>query len=584
LTDVTRRSVAVVPFGGRSADPRVGAWGRQIARRLVDRFADHSALELKPVFLVAMGDTASDPGYLVFGSTPDPALAAQYGASLGTTHALVGLLRSDGADRALEVTLVDVAAKRGIATLAHPIPSGALAAAEPALATWLATALGTDPPPAGTPMTEPAYAALLEGMDEEVSATLLAASDARGAGEARMRAAARYLEALRADPSASAAEERLLVLAAESLERGDEGTFVEPLETLTEMAPRSWRGQYLLGELRRVSGNPSGAIVAFEHADALHPLRDADSIRLAELYIDADAESTARSRLRRIKPDSAEYAHAQDVLGVLAVQRGDLDEAAAALQRAASAGPRDGPILARLAHVLAAKGDLASAIARYREAIPLGAPADARLGLARALVASGDRDAATAELDGLLRVAETGETAAHGRRLLLGLRRRDLEERLERAGHAAVAGPESGLAAASAELDTVVAAEPALWEAHFAIGLIARRRGEAAAAERAFARVLELWPDQPDALHELGVALLMAERTGDAVPLLDAAARLRPDDAGYLADAGFAQLRAGNLHAARERLALASELDAHDPITQAYLQELARVETAGRPN
>ena len=83
----------------------------------------------------------------------------------------------------------------------------------------------------------------------------------------------------------------------------------------------------------------------------------------------------------------------------------------------------------------------------------------------------------------------------------------------------------------------------------------------------------------------LGVALLMAERTGDAVPVLDAAARLRPNDAGYLADAGFAQLRAGNLNAARERLALASELDADDPITQAYLQELARVEqVAGRAN
>ena len=66
--------------------------------------------------------------------------------------------------------------------------------------------------------------------------------------------------------------------------------------------------------------------------------------------------------------------------------------------------------------------------------------------------------------------------------------------------------------------------------------------------------------------------------------MLDAAARLRPEDAGYIADAGFAQLRAGNLPAARERLAIASELDADDPITKAYLLELARVETTGRPN
>ena len=579
-----KRSVAVVPFGARSADPRAGAWGRQIARRVVDAFADHPALDLKPVFLVAMGDQPSDAGYLVFGSTPDPALAAQYGASLGTTHALVGVLRVNGSGRTLEATLVDVAVRRAIATLAHPIGPGALAGAEPALAGWLAAALEADPPKPAPPIAEAAYAALLEGMDEEVNATLLSASDARAAGEARGRAATRYLDALRADPAATAAEERLLVLAAESLERGDEATFVEPLETLTDLAPRSWRGHYLLGELRRLSGDASGAVVAFEHSDALHPLRDADSIRLAELYLDAGAPSSARSRLRRIKPGSPDYAHAQDVLGVLALQRGDLDEAAAAFERALDAGSRGAATLARLAHVLAAKGDVGRAIERYRESLALADSGDARLGLARTLVASGDRDAAASELETLLRAATVGETAANARRLLLGLRRHDLEEQLERAGQVAVAGPDEALRAAMAELDTVVAAEPALWEAHFARGLIARRSGDASAAERAFTRVLELWPDQPDALHELGVALLMAERTRDAVPLLDAAARLRPEDAGYLADAGFAQLRAGNLPAARERLAIASELDADDPITKAYLLELARVETAGRPN
>lgn len=578
------RSVAVVPFGARSGDQRAGAWGRQIARRLVDRFADHASIELKPVFLVAMGEKAADAGYLVFGSTPDAALAAQYGASLGTSHALVGALRVDEADRALEATLVDVHRKTGMATLTHPIPPGALADVEPALAAWLAAALDGDPPPATPGMAEPAYAALLEGMDDEVNATLLAASEPQGAAAARARAAAKYLDAIRSDPSASAAEERLLVLAAESLERGDESAFVEPLETLTELAPRSWRGHYLLGELRHVSGNASGAVVAFEHADALHPLRDADSIRLAELYIDAGAESSARSRLRRIKPDSDAYAHAQDLIGVLAVQRADLDEAAAAFERAVTAGPRDGATVARLAQVHAAKGDVSRAIERYRQALTLGAAADARLGLARALVASGERDAAAAELETLLGAVKIGETAANARRLLLGLRRHDLEERLERAGQAAVSGSDAALAGADAELAQIVAAEPDLWEAHFATGLIARRRGDAIAAERAFERVLELWPAQPDALHELGVALLMEERTADAMRMLDEAARLRPEDAGYLADAGFAHLRAGDLPAARERLVLASELDADDPITQSYLQELTRIETAGRPN
>ena len=57
---MTARSVAVVPFGARSSDPRAGAWGRQIARRLVDRFSGHAELELKPVFLVALPEAAGD--------------------------------------------------------------------------------------------------------------------------------------------------------------------------------------------------------------------------------------------------------------------------------------------------------------------------------------------------------------------------------------------------------------------------------------------------------------------------------------------------------------------------------------------
>ena len=614
------RSIAVVPFGVRSLDPRSGAWSRQIARRLVDRFADHPAIALKPVFLVALPEGTADAGYLVFGSTPDASLAAQYGASLGTTHALAGVLSVGDDGRRLEVTLTDVPTKRTVSSFASAYPDGTLQEAEPALAQWLAQALEVTVPPGGLPAAnEAAYAALLEGMDEEVNATLLASSDPGATAAARSRAVSRYLEAVRADPASGAPQERLLVLAAESLERGDEAVFVEPLEDLTTIVPGSWRAHYLLGELRRFTGNVNGAIVALEHADSLHPLRDADSIRLAELYVDARAEASARSRLQRIKPESAEYAHAQDVLGALAVQSGDLEGARAAFERAVSSGTRNGAIFARLAQVQAAQGDATGAMAtfdratsgadpswelgaahaawlhafgdlpraveRYREAVGRGAPSETQLDLARTLVASGEHAAAEAELDVLLRDGPVGEVAAHARRLRFGLRRHDLEERLERAGRAAVSGPDDALDGARSDLESIVTAEPELWEAHFALGLIARRQSDGMTAEIHFKRVLDLWPKQPDALHELGVALLQADRTNEALRLLDQASRLRPQDPGYLADAGFAQLRAGNLNAARERLIRANDLDATDPITKAYLQELARVESAvGQPN
>ena len=84
-----RPVVAVVPFGARGSSPRAGAWARQLARRLVDRFAPEPALELRPVFLVAMPEAAAQAGYLVFGSSPDADLAAQYATSVGDRKSVV---------------------------------------------------------------------------------------------------------------------------------------------------------------------------------------------------------------------------------------------------------------------------------------------------------------------------------------------------------------------------------------------------------------------------------------------------------------------------------------------------------------
>jgi Flp pilus assembly protein TadD len=72
----------------------------------------------------------------------------------------------------------------------------------------------------------------------------------------------------------------------------------------------------------------------------------------------------------------------------------------------------------------------------------------------------------------------------------------------------------------------------------------------------------------------------MADDVEQAVGALERAAALRPAEPAYLADAGFAQMRAGDLAAARERLEHARTLDADDPITRAYLSELDRVQAA----
>lgn len=543
--------VAVVPFGAKGRDANAGGIGRQVARRLVERFADDPNIELKPVFLVAMPAERSERGYLVFGSTPDADLAARYGESLGATHALTGLYREDDKGRSFAATLVDVKTRTAAAPHVLAVAPHELHLADPALAAWLAQTLGV-PAPGLEPETanEASYQALLAGLEHETNATLLRAGDPIAADAARAAAFEEYVAAVQHDPESLRAEDRLLVLAAESVERGDEDRAARALEDVIEAKPRSWRAYYMRAELLRRLGETNLAIVALEQAHSLRPLRDVDVLVLAELYIAEQAPGQAASHLRRVAAGSDEFGRAQELLGILALQRSDQSAAQAYFERAATNGRPS-----------------------------------ARAHIARILIAAGQREDAARVLEQVISAGGDPDTVAKARRLRLGLERPDLEAGLERAGRAALAADAARLDEVRAAFERVLAFDPDIWEAHFGLGLVARQREEFPAAGQAFRRALDLAPEQPDVMHELGVALLASGSRGDALGLLDRAAALRPGEAAYIADAGFAHLRAGDLDAARERLRIASTIDANDPLTRAYLAELERVEDAsGKAN
>ena len=548
----SRPIVAVVPFGAKGRDAKAGGIGRQVARRLVERFAEDPNVELRPVFLVAMPETQSDAGYLVFGSTPDAGLAARYGESLGTTHAVTGLYREDDAGRTFAVRLVDVQSRSAMAEREIAVAPDELHRAEPAIAVWLAEALGVAVPGlAPETANEQSYQAFLAGLEAETDATLLREGDPEAADAARSRAFGDYVAAIQLDPESMRAEDRLLVLAAESVERGDEDRAARSLEDVVEAKPRSWRVHYMRAELLRRLGETNLAIVALEHAHALHPLRNVDLVLLAELYIAEQAPGQAASHLRRIAPGSEEFGRAQELLGILALGRGDQSAAREQFEQASASG-RVG----------------------------------ARAHLARLLIAAGLRDEASQELDQVLSAADADPDAlGQAHRLRLGLDRPDLEAELERAGRGALSAEGTRLDEVRAAFERVLAFDPQIWEAHFGLGLVARRTEDFVAAAASFRRALDLAPEQPDVMHELGVALLASGSRADALGLLDRAAALRPGQAAYIADAGFAHLRAGDIGAARERLRIASTIDADDPLTRAYLAELERVESAsGKAN
>jgi Tfp pilus assembly protein PilF len=442
---------------------------------------------------------------------------------------------------------VDVKNRKVAAEQKISVAPNELHRAEPALAAWVAETLGV-PAPVLDPETgnEPSYQALLAGLEEETNAALLQAGNPGAADAARARAFDEYVAAIRLDPESLRAEDRLLVLAAESVERGDEERAAHALDDVIETKARSWRAQYMLAELLRQLGETNRAIVAMEHAHALRPLRDSDVLKLAEMYIAEQAPGQAASHLRRIAAESAEFGRAQELLGILALEK-DQTAARTYFERAAANG--------RLT---------------------------ARAHLARVLIAAGLREDASRELDTILSTAGADpDAAAQARRLRLGLVRPDLEAELERAGREALAADATRLDNVNAAFERVLAFDPDLWEAHFGLGLVARRAEDFAAAASSFRRALDLSPEQADVMHELGVALLASGAKADALGMLDRAAALRPGEAAYIADAGFAHLRAGDLAAARERLRIASAIDAEDPLTRAYLAELERVEAAG---
>jgi len=70
--------------------------------------------------------------------------------------------------------------------------------------------------------------------------------------------------------------------------------------------------------------------------------------------------------------------------------------------------------------------------------------------------------------------------------------------------------------------------------------LLAHRGGDLAAAESDYRAVLAQAPDHPLALHYLGVIAYQRGRAGDALPLLERAAKLRPDEPEFHNNLGLA--------------------------------------------
>ena len=110
-------------------------------------------------------------------------------------------------------------------------------------------------------------------------------------------------------------------------------------------------------------------------------------------------------------------------------------------------------------------------------------------------------------------------------------------------------------------LRTLAAAHPDNPFAQFGYAWMARRGGNVAAAERAYRRALELWPNDDRVMNNLGNALAMQGRTDDALALYQRAFAANPQNAAAYFNASQIYTQRFEYRSATDALSRASALN-----------------------
>ena len=269
----------------------------------------------------------------------------------------------------------------------------------------------------------------------------------------------------------------------------------------------------------------------------------------------------------RLSPDDALWPY---LLAIYADERGEPDNAADLLERSIELDPDYPPAYRRLGETRLATGDLDRAAAAYESFLSTrGEPAWGFIGLGRVARRRGD----------LAQAADHFETALDrdpGHRQAAFLLA-STNRRLGRVDNAAV-GPAPG-----SEAGERLAADPRLSDImRRSAGLQARvvrantllESGSAPQAELLYREVLERDPGHYTALTNLGNALGRQDRPGEALPYLQRAVAMEPDNPHAYFGLALVHLSQGRVGEAREQLEAVLRLD---PAAENASRLLARI-------
>jgi tetratricopeptide (TPR) repeat protein len=341
----------------------------------------------------------------------------------------------------------------------------------------------------------------------------------------------------------------------------------------------------LLSEARRSRGDLPGALEAIEEG-LLHgaddPLLNTErGIVLAERGKVDDAERA----WRMVLDDRPLYPPAFANLASLVMERRDPLAAARLVDDALARGAAHPDVLRRAIQLsLASEPEgiaRASRVGKLAAELVERAPGDpwAHLALARALVQTGDRMAASRRLLHVEEIAPESSFAADAQRGRFALDEPQASLEIEAVLRAAYQAPLEDLETIAGRARTL-AAQHDVWLAQFAVGIAERRLDRWRPARDAFTEALRLAPGCTPAHMEIVGAHVALGEGELALEHAERACKLDGETARTLAVLATALLAAGKRDEARDAIDRALALDATDEANRALAERIR----AGRPN
>jgi tetratricopeptide (TPR) repeat protein len=236
------------------------------------------------------------------------------------------------------------------------------------------------------------------------------------------------------------------------------------------------------------------------------------------------------------------HADAQHLLGVVALQAEQWNEASALIEAAIAINDTAPPFHDHLAVVRRGQGRLIEAEASHRQALAL----DPKFASAHNNLATTLRDA------GRLADAVASAKRAHAAAP---------DDPVICVNAGAILMAAKDYSAAADMFEVAVAAHPDAAEMHEKHAIALFQAGRMGRAETAFRRLLELAPEHVNGRRWLLETLLMLERLEEAVTQAEALAAAYPDDVHLQALLGVANWRAGRVDAAEKAFLRGLELD-----------------------